>query len=166
VLHERSINQPSAEFPRIATFENLTQPTSDLAPPAARHDELYWRLLSQLSLANRTLATRDGLADLLSLHDWTDGEANARRIAGICRVTWQPKQIVRRRAPVRGGEVIVEVRDDHFSEEGDLALFGTVLSRAFAMYATLNSFVHLTFVTVPSGRRFEWTPDAGDARLL
>jgi type VI secretion system protein ImpG len=166
LLHEKMINQPSPGFPRIATFENLTQPTTQLQPPAARHDELYWRLLTQLSLSNRTLATREGLADLLSLHDWTDGEANARRIAGIRRVTWTPKDIVKRRAPVRGGEVIVEVRDDHFSEEGDLALFGTVLSRVLAMYATLNSFVHLTFVAVPSGRRQTWTPESGEGRLL
>lgn len=166
LLHEKSINQPSADFPRIATFENLTQPTTDLQPPIGRHDQLHWRLLSHLSLGHRTLASRESLADLLAVHDWTDGEANARRVAGIRRVTSKPKEIIKRRSPVRGTEIVVEVRDDHFSEEGDLTLFGTVLSRVFAAYATLNAFVHLTIVAMPSGRRYEWTPQSGEARVV
>jgi len=165
-LQEKSITQPSPELPRIATFENLTQPTNDLQPPLARHEELYWRLLSHLSVGHRTVAGRDGLADLLAVHDWTDGEANARRIAGIRGVSWKAKEIVRRRAPVRGAEVVVEVRDDHFSEEGDLCLFGAVLSRVFSAYATVNSFVHLTVIAVPSGRRYEWEPPTGEGTLL
>jgi type VI secretion system protein ImpG len=67
---------------------------------------------------------------------------------------------------VRGAEIVIELRDDHFTDEGDLCLFGTVLSRVFSAYATMNSFVHLTLVTVPSGRRYEWQPPAGEAPLL
>ena len=165
-LQEKSITQPSPELPRIVTFENLTQPTNDLQPPLAKHGELYWRLLSHLSLAHRSVMTRDGLADLLAVHDWTDGEANTRRIAGLRSVTWKSKDIIRRRAPVRGSEVIIEVRDDHFTEEGDLCLFGTVLSRVLSAYATVNAFVHLTLVAIPSGRRYEWQPTVGEAPLL
>ena len=166
VLQEKSITQPSPELPRIATFENLTQPTKHLLPPAASHKELYWRLLSHLSLGHRSVASRDGLVDLLALHDWTDGDANGRRIAGIRSVTWTSKEIIRRRAPVRGAEVVIEVRDDHFTEEGDLCLFGTVLSRVLSTYATMNAFVHLTLVAIPSGRRHEWEPPTGEGPLL
>ena len=165
-LQEKAITQPSPELPRIATFENLTQPTTDLEPPIGRHKELYWRLLSHLSLGQRSVASRDGLTDLLTIHDWTDGEANARRIAGVRNVTWKSKEIIRRRAPVRGAEVVIEVRDDHFTEEGDLCLFGTVLNRVFSAYATMNAFVHLTLVAIPSGRRYDWQPPLGEAPLL
>ena len=165
-LHEKTITQPSPELPRIATFENLIQPTNDLQPPTGRHKELYWRLLSHLSLGHRSVASREALADLLAIHDWADADANARRIAGIRNVTWTSKELIRRRAPVRGAEIVIELRDDHFTDEGDLCLFGTVLSRVFSAYATMNSFVHLTLVAVPSGRRYEWQPPAGEAPLL
>ena len=165
-LQEKTITQPSPELPRIATFENLIQPTNDLQPPTSGHKELYWRLLSHLSLGHRSVASREALADLLAIHDWADGDANARRIAGIRTVSWKSKEIIRRRAPVRGAEIVIELRDDHFTDEGDLCLFGTVLSQVFNAYATINSFVHLTLVAVPSGRRHEWQPPAGEAPLL
>ena len=165
-LQERAITQPSPELPRIVTFENLTQPTNDLQPPTGRHEALYWRLLSHLSLGSRSIASREGLTDLLALHDWADSEANRRRLAGIRSVTWAPKEAIHRRAPVRGAEVTVEVRDDHFTDEGDLSLFGSVLSRMLAAYATINAFVHLAIVAVPSGKRFSWQPPAGEAPLL
>ena len=165
-LQEKAITQPSPDLPRIATFENLTQPTNDLQPPTGRHKELYWRLLSHLSLGHRSVASREGLADLLAVHDWADGDANGRRIAGIRSVSWNSREMIRRRAPVRGAEVVIELRDDHFTDEGDLCLFGTVLSRVFSAYATMNAFVHLTLVAIPSGRRYEWQPPSGEGPLL
>ena len=84
-----------------------------------------------------------------------------RRIEGLRAVTWKPKETVHRGGIVRGAEVTVEVQDGHFPDEGDLHLFGTVLSTFFSMYATLNAFIHLALVTVPSGRRYVWQPQKG-----
>ncbi|HEX9007354.1 MAG TPA: type VI secretion system baseplate subunit TssF, partial [Bacteroidota bacterium] len=66
----------------------------------------------------------------------------------------------------RGTEVTVEVNDGHFADEGDLCLFGLVLSEFYSLYATINSFVHLTIVTKPSEQRFRWQPARGSLPLL
>jgi type VI protein secretion system component VasA len=62
--------------------------------------------------------------------------------------------------------VAVDVEDDAWVDEGDLHLFGTVLSAVLADYATINSFVHLDLTARPSGRHFRWTPRTGTQPLL
>ena len=53
------------------------------------------------------------------------------------------------------------VQEDHFSDTGDLLLFGEVLSAFLSGYATLNSFVHLTITAAPSGAEYQWQPTKG-----
>jgi type VI secretion system protein ImpG len=36
-----------------------------------------------------------------------------------------------------------------------------VMSHFLSQYATINAFVHLVIVTVPTGSQYEWTPDRG-----
>jgi type VI secretion system protein ImpG len=160
-LREGMIRETGPDVPRVASLEMLVRPTASLRPPAHEHQGFYWRLVSHLSLAHRSVFSRDGLVDLLTLYNWSDDAANRRRIAGIRDVKWQSKEVVLRRACVRGAEVVIEIQDDHFTDEGDVCLFGAVLSHMFRSYATINSFVHVTIVLVPSGLRYEWKPDTG-----
>jgi type VI secretion system protein ImpG len=160
-LREGMIRETGPEVPRVASLEMLVRPTASLRPPANEHQGFYWRLVSHLSLAHRSVSSRDGLVDLLTLYNWSDDAANRRRIAGIRDVKWRSKEAVVRRACVRGAEVVVEIQDDAFADEGDVCLFGTVLSHVFRSYATINSFVHLAIVLAPSGVRYEWKPEHG-----
>lgn len=165
-LREGMVRKLGPGLPGIATTEILVQPTGTLRPPVHEHRALYWRLISHLSLGHRSLSSREGLADLLTLYNWTDDAANRRRIAGIRDVTWRAKEMIYRRACVRGAEVVIEIQDDHFADEGDICLFGLVLSHVFSAYATINSFVHLAIVLAPSGSRYEWQPRGGALSLL
>lgn len=164
-LQEGGINQLGPDVPQIVKPSNLTKPTRRLFPPADRQQGYFWKLISHWSLNFLSVADRDALTGLLDLYDWTDGDAarrqNQRRLEGIEAVRWEPKEIVRRGVILRGTEVTLSVRDDHFASEGDLGLFGLVLSTFFAMYATINSFVHLVIETVPTGTRYAWTPSRG-----
>jgi type VI secretion system protein ImpG len=160
-LREGMIRETGPDVPRVASLEMLVRPTASLRPPVNEHQSFYWRLMSHLSLAHRSVFSREGLVDLLTLYNWSDDAANRRRIAGIRDVKWQAKDVVSRRACVRGAEVVVEIQDDHFADEGDVCLFGAVLSHVFRSYATINSFVHLAIVLVPSQARYEWKPDRG-----
>jgi type VI secretion system protein ImpG len=158
-IQERMITQPSPDFADIATFENLTQPTLDLHPPIHRHKDFFWKLISHLSLNHMSIATSEALVSVLELYDWTTTDANKRRISGIRDVSWAPKESVYRGAVIRGAEVTIEVQDGHFADEGDLYLFGAVMSEFFSLYATINSFVHLTLISMPSGKSYQWQPN-------
>ena len=160
-LSEGSITRPGPDFANLATLKNLTRPTLRLEPPGRRQPELFWRLLSHLSFNYTSAATRENLVGQLQLYDWTEGEANRRRIAAVHKVTWEHREQVYRGTIVRGAEVVVEIIEDHFADEGDVCLFGHVMSEFFRLYATINSFVHLTIVTIPSGRIYAWHPEKG-----
>lgn len=172
-LQEHTITQPAPDFPNIASFDNLTQPTLDLhsrgrALDAARRQEenFLWKIISHLSLNFMSIATLKAMRAILELYDWTGSEANRRRIAGLRNVTWAPREILYRSAVIRGAEVTVEVQDGHFADEGDLCLFGLILSEFFSTYATINSFVHLHIVTKPSELHYHWEPRKGYQSLV
>jgi type VI secretion system protein ImpG len=165
-LRERALNKVSSQSARGVEVENFTQPTLIRYPPTDRQSDFYWMLLSHWSLNYRSAATPQALAGTLSLYDWTDAEVNRRHIEGIRDVRWAPKERVHRGAVLRGSEVTVELDETRFADVGEAALLGQVLSQFFSTYATLNSFVHLTIVLLPSGERMTWEPDSGDQPVL
>ena len=155
---------PSA--PQVATVQNLDRPSLTQRPPLDRHPDLLWALLAQWSFSHGSVATHDALAGLLELYDWADTEASRRRRRGLQAVRWEPAEVLHRGAVRRGAHVTVEVADGHFSDDGDLALFGLVLSEFLSLYATINAFVHLTIESVPSGRTMTWRPERGQRPLV
>ncbi len=161
VLTEGMINRLAPDVPNIAEPRNLTQPTLIQRPPNQEESDFFWKLISHWSFNYQSVASKDALVGLLELYDWTASGANRRRLSGIRDVHWEPKETIEHGAVLRGAEVTIEIEEGHFSDEGDLCLFGLVLSRFFAMYATINSFVHLTIVTNPSEKRYQWTPNRG-----
>lgn len=160
-IKEGMINRLAPDVPNLATPRNLTQPTLLRHPPNQEQEDFFWKLISHWSMNYQSVATEEALVGLLQLYDWTSAEANRRRLNGIHDVNWTSKEIIEHGAVLRGGEVTIEVEEGHFADEGDLCLFGLVMSRFFSMYATINSFVHLVIVTRPSERRYEWTPSRG-----
>ena len=172
-LTQGTITQTAPDFPNIATFENLTQPTLDLHPKGfastgstQREENFLWRVVSHLSLNFMSVATLESLRGVLELYDWTGTDMNRRRIAGLRNVSWVPKEIIHRSAVMRGAEVTIEVQDGHFADEGDLCLFGLVMSEFFSLYATINSFVHVAIVTKPSEQHYHWQPLKGNLPII
>jgi type VI secretion system protein ImpG len=172
-LGEKTITQPRPDFPAIVSFENLTQPTLDLHAKgfetirsSKREENFLWRLISHLSLNFMSVCTTDSLRNVLELYDWTDSDANRRRISGIRNVSCSPKEMISRSAVVRGVEVTIEIQDGHFADEGDLCLFGLVLSEFYSLYATINSFVQLRIITKPSEHVYEWKPIKGSLSVV
>jgi len=161
MLAEGMISKLAPDMPNIAEPRNLTQPTLIQHPPNQEESDFFWKLISHWSLNYKSVATKNALIALLELYDWTSSSANQRRLDGLREVNWKPKETMDKGAVLRGAEVTIEVEEGHFADEGDLCLFGLVLSRFFSMYATINSFVHLVIVTNPSEKRYEWTPRRG-----
>jgi type VI secretion system protein ImpG len=159
-LQEGSIDRLAPEAPQVVDVTNVTQPTLSLDPPIRTQDGFFWQLVSHWSFNYLSVASRDALLGLLSLYDWTGSDANKRRFAGITDVRWLPKEMPYRGGVIRGAEVRIAVQDGHF-DDGELNLFGIILSRFLTLYATVNSFVHLAITLTPSGKHFEWQPPLG-----
>ena len=160
-LRPGMVDRLSPDAPKIATVSNLDRPSRIRRPPLDNHPDLLWALLAHWSFSHGSVATHEALTGLLELYDWADTEASRRRRRGIRAVSWAPAETMSRGAVRRGAHVTIKVEDGHFADDGDLALFGLVMSEFLSLYATLNAFVHLTLETAPSGRTMTWRPDRG-----
>lgn len=166
VVQPGMVDRLAPAEPQFAEVANLDRPSLIRRPPLDRHPDLLWALLAHWSFSHGSLATPEALVGLLDLYDWADTEASRRRRQGIRDVRWTPKEILSRGAIRRGVEVTIEVTDGQFADDGDLALFGLVMSEFLSLYATINAFVHLAIETLPSGKRLTWTPDRGARPLV
>ncbi|AJE04516.1 type VI secretion system baseplate subunit TssF [Geobacter pickeringii] len=164
------LREPTASSPDGATFRNLAPVTPALLPPLGKN--LLWRLVSHLALNRLSLASADNLRALLSLYlfdgggDQTALAAHRRRIAGIEAVTAAPADRLVGGHLLRGSEITLTLRGDHFAGPGDLFLFGSVLDRFLGGYAALNSYTRLTVRESVRGEEYPWPPRLGQRPLL
>ncbi|WP_305042635.1 type VI secretion system baseplate subunit TssF [Geoalkalibacter sp.] len=163
-LPERGLSLATSEMPSYLRFANLLRPTARLKPPARRDFRLT--LLAHLSLALGSLDSPEALRQLLRLYDWSGRDHNQRRIAGITELRLSPVNRIRRGGLLRGVEVRVGVREDHFINTGDVHLFGELLHVFFSRFASLNLFVETLLVLQPSARELRWQPLFGDSSPL
>jgi type VI secretion system protein ImpG len=155
-LRESSIRHMRDGFTNVGAVRNLTAPTLPVYPPTG--DRFHWRVLSHLAPNYLSLLDAEILRGSLALYDWTDGELNRRRIEAIIDVKHRLLQKLVKGGLLRGVEIEVTLNSDKFAGDGDLALFGEMLNRFLALYATMNIYTKLVVVSLPSGRRITW-PD-------
>ena len=159
------LNQLGPGIPRIVDPSNLTAPSLILYPPQEKRKMFFWNLISHWSLNFRSVASREALVGLLELYDWTSEaqqRANRRRLDAIEDVSWKSATRMHGRGVMQGAHVYIRIKEDLFGDDGELLLFGRVLSEFFASYASINSFVHLTLEKSPSGKQFTWKPSRGE----
>lgn len=134
---------------------NLCPPTLPCYPP--NRDRFHWRVLSHLgSNFLPMLDNAEVLRGTLALYDWTEGELNRRRLAAILEVHHYLVERFERGALLRGVAIEVTLDSNGFSGEGDICLFGEMLSRFFELYADIHLFNQLTLIIKPSGKRLQW----------
>ncbi|OXC74439.1 type VI secretion system baseplate subunit TssF [Caballeronia sordidicola] len=155
-LRESSIRHMRDGFTHVGAVRNLSAPTLPVYPPTG--DRFHWRVLSHLAPNYLSLLDAEILRGSLALYDWTDGELNRRRIEAIIDVKHRLLQKLVKGGLLRGVEIEVTLNSDKFAGDGDLALFGEMLNRFLALYATMNIYTKLVVVSLPSGRRITW-PD-------
>jgi len=163
------VKESTRDIPTFVDFRNIAPITPAVPPPLGQN--LLWRLLSAIPVSRLSLASADNLRECLALYLFPGFErtllaANRRRIDGIERVTTWPTDRIVRGAPMRGTEILMEARGDHFAGPGDLHLFGSVLDEFLGGCATLNTFTRLTIRETLRGEEFQWPPRAGYQPLL
>lgn len=162
--------KPTATTPPTVTFKNVTVPTASVPPPL--EGELYWDLLSHLSMHYTTRARADRLAELLRLYDFralVDRQAALalkRRQEGLLEARSAPASKVVGGAITRGVKTSLLVDEERLGGEGEALLLGDVLSEVLAHTVTLNAWSELEVRGKKYGEVLRWAPRAGIRTLV
>ncbi|MFJ3466182.1 type VI secretion system baseplate subunit TssF [Pseudomonas sp. NPDC090201] len=151
-----SVLDTAARSSRVnVKVQNLCPPTLPCYPPAG--DRFHWRVLSHLgSQFLSMLDSAEVLRNTLALYDWTGGELNKQRLKAITEVNHFLIQRFEKGFVLRGVDIEVALDTECFAGEGDVFLFGEMLSRFFAQYADIHLFNQLTLVVQPEGNCVRW----------
>ncbi len=164
------ISQPTSTSPELMEFQNIMPPTAPVQPPLG--DNTLWRFLSHLSLNYLPLARAHNLKELLRLYIFPEGRdkakvaANLKRVEGIQDVRVAPADRLVSGHMMRGQELRLSLRQDHFAGPGDMYLFGSILDNFLAGYASMNCFTRLSVRDTITGERYQWQPRIGDTPLI
>jgi type VI secretion system protein ImpG len=169
-LHSGDISRPTDKSPERIDFRNLRPPTPMLQPLSS--DSPLARLLSHLSLNYLSIGTAENLRVLLHLYVFPAPEergaeaANRRRIDGIEQLTIQRANRIVSGTMMRGQNLVLKCRGDHFAGNGDVFLFGSILDRFLSDYAAINSFTRFEIEDVSSGELYLWPERIGQQPLI
>lgn len=137
--------------------------------------EVYWRLVSHLSLSHFAIESRDGkdaagaLREMLSLFaDLSDNVSEA-QISGLQMVETRPVARTMQHPDgfhtARGLEVTLTFDEEEFEGAG-VILMGAVIDRFLAEYAAINSFTQTVIRTIQRGHIKTFAPRSGNGPLL
>ena len=161
---------PTDSCPPFATFTNITQPTAPLAP--VLDGTLLWTLISNLSLNYLSLLSKDALSSVLRAYDFkalVDRQAeliSRQRLDAIMTIETQSCERLFKGLPIRGLRTEMTLSEDGFANEGDLYLFGSILSRFFSLYVSINSFHELVVINANNQERYSWGMQTGSQPLI
>jgi type VI secretion system protein ImpG len=82
--------------------------------------------------------------------------AKRKRIAGIEGIRVEHGETLVAGMPLRGNDICLRGRQDHFAGPGDLYLFGCVLDRFLAEYSSVNCYTRLTLEELMRGECRQW----------
>jgi type VI secretion system protein ImpG len=169
-LQVGDIRHSTSSTPEFVEFENIRPPTSNILPPIG--ENLLWKLLSHLCLNYRSLVSADNLKELLSLYNFEENRdrsafvANQKRLDSIQKVQSSATDRLVGRVIMRGRQISLEVRQDHFAGPGDLYLFSTILDFFLSSYASINTFTQLTVKETLKGEVYQWPARIGEHPLI
>jgi type VI secretion system protein ImpG len=164
-LRVGDIQAVTENTPAVVRFRNITRVTPGIRPPL--EGDLYWRLISHLGLNSASLANAAAFRDVLELYNFPAlysrqaGKANQLRVEGIVDVQRTPEQLLFRGTPVHGMTTRVILDENHFSSEGDMTLFASILNEFLSHQVSINSFSRLIVKGSEKGEVYEWPPRIG-----
>jgi len=156
--------------PESVTPSNITVVTAATFPE--NRENRQWQLLAGFSLNSVSLNVVDNFRAMIRLfihsnyRDLTFVEANNKRIDGIIAIEAVPTDRLMKGRIIRGYEVHLKLRGDHYSGPGDLYLFSSILERFLGGYVTENCFIRLFVEELAKEYRFEWPARMGDRCVL
>ena len=134
---------------------NLCAPTLPCYPP--NRDRFHWRVLSHLGSSFLWMMDNaEVLRGTLALYDWTHSDMNRRRLEAILHVCHKETERFEQGYLLRGVQIEITLDSAGFAGNGDICLFGEMLSRFFALYSDIHLFNRLILILQPTGERLAW----------
>lgn len=164
-LHVGDICLPESDLPDQVSFRNISAITPGFLPPLGPN--LLRQLTTHLYLNHLSLETVEHLSTLLELYVFPDNRsggtttANLKRISGIESIRITPSEQMVDGIVLKGREVSIKVRQDHFAGAGDLFLFGCLLDSFFGRYASMNTYTRLVINESMRGGSIQWPTRLG-----
>ena len=164
------ITERSQETPSFINFTNITKPTPSYPP--VLDGSLHWTLLSNMALNYLSILNKEPLKNILRTYDFAaqyDIQAQRRsqqRLDGIKDITSKPVDMLLKGLPARGLESVMTVDQTAFLCEGEVYLFGTVLSKFFSLYSSINSFHLLKIHNLSNNENYLWKMEPGKQPLI
>ncbi|WP_298438908.1 type VI secretion system baseplate subunit TssF [Geobacter sp.] len=169
-LRAGDVREPTGSSPNHASFRNITPVTATVLPPLGRN--LLWRLLAHQARNSLFLDDAGELRELLNLYIFEENRdragvtANRKRIEGIEGLSATPADRLVGGIFMRGVEIRLRLRGDHFAGAGDMFLFASVLDQFLSGYASINTYTRLTVEEVARGEIYQWPARLGQQPLL
>ncbi|MDA3960414.1 MAG: type VI secretion system baseplate subunit TssF [Planctomycetota bacterium] len=160
----------TSEVPPTVQFRNIVRPGPERLPPLGA--TLHWRYATQLDLHHHSIADRDRFVamldcyDLPALLDQRERERHRRIVDAIDSFTCAPTTVYHHGAALPGLAIELVASEDAFGGDGGLHLFGCVLERFCALYASINAATQLSLRARRSGRSWTFPARSGGASLL
>ncbi|MFK0310271.1 type VI secretion system baseplate subunit TssF [Pseudomonas sp. NPDC090233] len=163
------VDLTTQETPSFVSYRNLTRPTRSYPPmlQSGGHGERHWALISNLALNNLSLSSPAALAsvlrvyDFVGVHDLQQARKTTQRLNAIKQVSSEPCDWLIKGVPVRGVCTTLHLDPAGFECEGEIQLFGNVLSHFMAGYASSHSFHQLQIINTANANCQLWPARTG-----
>ncbi len=162
--------EPTNTSPERCSFRNITPVKGAVDAPTG--ENLLWSCISHTALNFMSLGNTDTVRSLLRLYnnfrtnDHTIRLANDRQIEGILSVSTEPETRVYRGAVIRGQVVRMVCDQSNWPSVGSMYLWGCVLARFFATYASINVYTRFEMKDRNTGVEFKWPAMLGAKPLI
>ena len=162
---------PHQQFSRICGIQEYPAPTRQYPPSFGDEPALASPLPS---LPELPLPGADGKSCRPSSNSTCFREAairqprlaNRKRIKGIEGLDTKPSDRLVSGVVMRGQEIRLKIRQDHFASPGDLFLFGCVMDHFLGGYASINTFTRTDHPGNHERRDLRWPARVGDHPLI
>lgn len=160
----------TSDLPTFVTCTNLTVPTAPCRP--VLEGNLHWRLISNLSPTYLSLLSAEPLKAIISAYDFAAHHDLQRqrtmqmRLDALVDVVTTPVDRMFQALPIRGIRTLAKLDQQGFSCEGDLYLFGSVLSHFLGLYSSISSFHVLEVVNITNQEHYAWPMRSGSQALI
>lgn len=161
---------PTETLPSYVVCTNVVRPTPPYEP--LLDGALHWTLISNMSLNYLSLQSVEPMKTIINAYDFSalydiqHARASRKRLDAIKKATTAPMDYLIKGFPVRGVKTVLEVDASEFLCEGELYLFGTVLSHFLALYPSINSFHQLEIINLSNNEHYLWAIRNGKQPII
>jgi len=164
------VSEPTNTSPERCAFRNITPVKGAVDAPTG--EDLLWACISHTAMNFMSLGDTNTIRSLLNLYNsfrtgtHSSRAVNTRQIEGIRNLETSPQSMLYRGSVIRGQSIRMLCDQSNWPSIGAMYLWGCVLSRFFATYATINMYTTFQMRDADTGIEFQWPPMLGNKPLI